>query len=46
MLELNEVEQSRKDKIGELREQRVDPFGHSFGDTLATAYIAKHFDEL
>ncbi|WP_207798702.1 lysine--tRNA ligase [Candidatus Cryosericum terrychapinii] len=46
MLELNEVEQSRKDKIGELREQGIDPFGHSFGDALATAYIAEHFDEL
>ena len=46
MLELNEVEQSRKDKIGELREQGIDPFGHSFGDALAAAYIAEHFDEL
>jgi lysyl-tRNA synthetase class 2 len=46
VLELNEVEQSRKDKIGELREQGVDPFGHSFGDALGAAYIAEHFDDL
>lgn len=46
MLELNEVELSRRNVIGELREQDIDPFGHSFGDALATAYIGEHFDEL
>lgn len=46
MLDLNEVEQNRRDRIGELREQGIDPFGHSFGDALAASYIALHFDEL
>lgn len=46
MLELNEIEQSRRDKIEELRGQGVDPFGHSFRDALATTYIVGHFDEL
>jgi lysyl-tRNA synthetase class 2 len=46
VLELNEIEQSRRDKIEELRHQGVDPFGHSFHDALSTAYIAAHFDEL
>ncbi|MCX6084817.1 MAG: OB-fold nucleic acid binding domain-containing protein, partial [Caldiserica bacterium] len=46
MLDLNEVEQNRRDRIGELREQGIDPFGHSFGDALAASCIAQHFDEL
>lgn len=46
MLELNEIEQSRRDKIEELRRQGVDPFGHGFRDALATTYIVGHFDEL
>ncbi len=46
MLELNEIEQRRRDKIEELRQQGVDPFGHSFHDALSTAYISSHFDEL
>jgi lysyl-tRNA synthetase class 2 len=46
VLELNEIEQSRRDKIEELRHQGVDPFGHSFHDALSTAHIAAHFDEL
>jgi lysyl-tRNA synthetase, class II len=46
VLDLNEVEQNRRDRIGELREQGIDPFGHSFGDALAASYIALHFDEL
>jgi lysyl-tRNA synthetase class 2 len=46
MLELNEVEQSRKDKIAELRAQGVDPFGQSFSDALSAEYINGHFDEL
>jgi len=46
VLDLNEVEQNRRDRIGELREQGIDPFGHSFGDALAASYIAEHFDEL
>ncbi len=46
MLELNEVEGSRRDRIEELRLQGVDPFGHRFSNALTTAYIAEHFDEL
>jgi lysyl-tRNA synthetase class 2 len=46
VLELNEVEQSRRDKIGELRGQGIDPFGQSFTGALATAHITEHFDEL
>lgn len=46
MLELNEIEQSRRDKIEELRQQGVDPFGHSFHDAQSAAYISSHFDEL
>lgn len=46
MLELNEVEQSRKDKIIELRQQGVDPFGHSFSGASSAAFIAAHFEEL
>lgn len=46
MLELGEVERSRRDRIEELREQGVDPFGSRFDDALSTAYVVKHFDEL
>ncbi|MEN6387464.1 MAG: lysine--tRNA ligase [Candidatus Cryosericum sp.] len=46
MLELNEVEASRRDRIEELRLQGVDPFGHRFDNALTTAYIAEHFDAL
>jgi len=46
VLELNEVEGSRRDRIEELRLQGVDPFGHRFSNALTTAYIAEHFDEL
>ncbi|MGB9666108.1 MAG: lysine--tRNA ligase [Candidatus Cryosericum sp.] len=46
MLELNEVENSRRDRIEELRQQGVDPFGHRFADTLETAEIIRRFDEL
>ncbi len=46
MLELNEVEQSRKEKVIELQQEGIDPFGHSFGDTLPAAFILAHFDDL
>jgi lysyl-tRNA synthetase class 2 len=46
VLELNEVEQNRRSKIDELRQQGIDPFGHSFHDALTTADISSHFEEL
>lgn len=46
MLELGEVERSRRDRIEELREQGVDPFGSRFDGALSTAYIIEHFEEL
>lgn len=46
MLELNEVEQSRKNRIAEIRAQGVDPFGRRFDGALSVISVLERWEAL
>ncbi len=46
MLELNEVEQSRKDRVAEIRAQGIDPFGRRFDGALPIASVLDQWETL
>jgi len=46
VLELNEVEQSRKDRVAEIRAQGIDPFGRRFDGALPIASVLDQWETL